>query len=418
MCAHAFRQPQDDLILISLINGPASWLITPWLIFAIALVGHGGLHVALYNRVNGLGWTRKCVKGAVKFFLFTTLAIPLAVLVFRFDAINQLLFGDGAWAQLGPLTNGYGAICLLAWIVFGIPWLMYRPIFALDSVRAARKIKVIDVSRVVDHPLALSPQARWETRLPLNQVLELAIEEIELPVVGLPSELDGYRIAHLSDIHLTGEIHPDYARYAVQQATRARCDLMALTGDIIDEQHCIDWLVDIFSPAEAPDGCYFILGNHDTRIVDSWETRSAMDRAGWIDLGSQAVMRQLSGVPCQLIGNEHPWFQRPSLEACDAGDSDAEFRLLLSHSPDQFGWARRNGIELMLAGHTHGGQGRLPLAGPILSPSFHGSRYASGDFYRAPTTMHVTRGLGGVHLMRINCRPELSILTLKAASGA
>lgn len=67
----------------------------------------------------------------------------------------------------------------------------------------------------------------------------------------------------------------------------------------------------------------------------------------------------------------------------------------------------------MLAGHTHGGQGRLPLAGPLLGPSFHGSRYASGDFYKDPTTMHVTRGISGVHLLRINCRPELSLLTLR-----
>jgi hypothetical protein len=67
----------------------------------------------------------------------------------------------------------------------------------------------------------------------------------------------------------------------------------------------------------------------------------------------------------------------------------------------------------MLAGHTHGGQGRLPLVGPLLSPSLHGSRYASGDFFRPPTTMHVTRGLSGIHLMRINCRPELSLLTLR-----
>ena len=134
-----------------------------------------------------------------------------------------------------------------------------------------------------------------------------------------------------------------------------------------------------------------------------------MDRAGWIDLGSQARRCELGGVPCQVIGNEYPWFERPTIESCDA-----EFRLLLSHSPDQFTWARRHGIELMLAGHTHGGQGRLPLAGPVLSPSLHGSRYASGDFYRAPTTMHVTRGIGGVHLLRINCRPELSVLTLRA----
>lgn len=384
----------------------------PWLVFAIALIGHGGLHIAIYNRINGLGWQRKRVKTLVKFFLFTTLAIPLGVLIFRFDSIHQLLFGGGAWERLGPLTLGYGILCLATWVILGIPWLLYRPIFARDSVDAPRKVRVIDVSSVVDHPLMLTAKARWESRLPLNQVLDLAIEEIELPVIGLPAELDGYRIAHLSDIHLTGEVHSDYARFAIEQATRARCDLMALTGDIIDKQHCIDWLVDIFSPAEASDGCYFILGNHDTRIVDSWEIRNAMDRAGWIDLGSQSVTRTLRNTPCQLIGNEYPWFERPVLDT-----SDAEFRLLLSHSPDQFGWARRNGIELMLAGHTHGGQGRLPLAGPILSPSLHGSRYASGDFYRAPTTMHVTRGLGGVHLVRINCRPELSIVTLRSGTG-
>ena len=87
--------------------------------------------------------------------------------------------------------------------------------------------------------------------------------------------------------------------------------------------------------------------------------------------------------------------------------------MLLSHSPDQLSWARQNRVTLMLAGHTHGGQGRLPLAGPLLSPSVHGSRYASGDFYKPPTTMHVTRGICGKHLMRINCRPELSLITLR-----
>jgi len=113
-----------------------------------------------------------------------------------------------------------------------------------------------------------------------------------------------------------------------------------------------------------------------------------------------------------LIGNEHPWFKRPELET-----DNSELRLLLSHSPDQIWWARKHGVTLMLAGHTHGGQGRLPLAGPILGPSLHGSRFASGDFYLPPTTMHVTRGLCGTHLIRINCRPELSLLTLRSIPG-
>ena len=384
-------------------NGFAAWLI-----FALALVGHGGLHIAIYNRVNCLGWPRKTIKRIVKFFLFTTLAIPTAVLFFQFDSVAEILLRGGSWNLLGPVTIAYGIVCLAAWIVLGVPWLLWRPVFRLEWIDAPRKVKVVDVSRVVEHPLPLTRKARWESRIPFNQILDLAIEEVELPVAGLPEALEGYRIAHLSDIHLTGEIHPSYVRFAIEQATRFRPDLIALTGDIIDTQPCIDWLVEIFSPAEAVDGCYFILGNHDTRVVDSWETRNAMDRAGWIDLGSQTLRRSFRGVPCRVIGNEYPWFERPALEPCDA-----QFRLLLSHSPDQFTWARRNGIELMLAGHTHGGQGRLPLAGPILSPSYHGSRYASGDFYRPPTTLHVTRGLGGVHLWRINCRPELSLLTLR-----
>ena len=185
---------------------------------------------------------------------------------------------------------------------------------------------------------------------------------------------------------------------------------MALTGDIIDKQRCIDWLGEIFAPAKARDGCYYVLGNHDTRIVDSRQTREAMDRAGWTDLGSRGLSRELAG--CTRAADR----KRASLvRASQVMDRQGmePFRLLLSHSPDQFAWARRHNVTLMLAGHTHGGQGRLPLAGPLLSPSFHGSRYASGDFFRRPTTMHVSRGLSGTHLVRINCRPELSLITLR-----
>lgn len=382
----------------------------PWLILAIVAVGHGGLHIAIYNRINGFGWPRKRIKRLVRVFFVNALAIPTVILIYQHRQLVEILFAGEPWNTLHPLAYVYGWLCLLALVVFGIPWLLWRPILGVEWVRALRRVEVVDVRRTLGRDLTLTRKARLVSRLPTNQLLQLAIEEIELPVVGLPSRLDGYRIAHLSDVHLTGEIHADYATHVVARATQARPDMIALTGDIIDKQSCIDWLVDIFSPADAVDGCFFILGNHDTRVVDSWETRAAMDRAGWIDLGSQAVEKKLGGVRSLLIGNEHPWFERPQLTDCSA-----EFRLLLSHTPDQIWWARKHRVDLMLAGHTHGGQGRLPLAGPILSPSFHGSRFASGSFYKAPTTLHVTRGIGGVHLARINCRPELSLLTLRTA---
>ena len=382
-------------------------MIVYWFVTACVLIGHFGIHIGIYNRLNAFGWPRKRIKLLVKLFFANAVLLPI-VIAWREQANLANWMGGAGIGVLGAWTVGYGIFCLSSWIWLGIPWLLWRPILGKESVAAPRSIRTIKVQRAFDHSLTLTSKAKIEASLPFNQLLDLSIEQIELPVPGLPQELDGYRIAHLSDIHLTGEIHLDYAKFVVEQANRHGADLLAITGDIIDHQACISWLPDIFGFAEAPDGCYFILGNHDTRVADSWETRRAMDQAGWVDLGSRIVRLNLRGITCDVIGNEYPWFERPQSLPSDAG-----FRLLLSHSPDQFGWARKQGVELMLAGHTHGGQGRLPLAGPILSPSFHGSRYASGDFYRAPTTLHVTRGIGGVHLLRIHCPPELSILSLR-----
>lgn len=89
------------------------------------------------------------------------------------------------------------------------------------------------------------------------------------------------------------------------------------------------------------------------------------------------------------------------------------FRILLSHTPDNLSWAKSHHFDLMLAGHTHGGQIRLPWLGAIIAPSFHGSRYASGLYFEPPTLMHVSRGLAGIHPIRLNCPPELALLILK-----
>lgn len=385
-----------------------------WTILLAVLLGHFGLMLASYNRINGFGWPRKVIKSIVKVMFAYTLVLPPLVYWLAGDVVRDLVAGRPNQIAVPLPLMIYAVACGLAWPLLGIPWLWWRPIFRREWVDAPRVIEVVPVQSVVSVPLALSWKCRFEQRLPMNQIFELAIEQIELPVEGLPAGLDGYTIAHLSDIHLTGDVHPDFSAYAVERASRWKPEMMVITGDIIDKRACIDWLPKIFSQATAADGCYYVLGNHDTRIVDPRLTRTAMDHAGWTDLGSRSLVTRLRGIQSMLIGNEYPWFGRPPAEAMI--DDEADFRLLLSHSPDQFGWARRHGIDLMLAGHTHGGQGRLPLAGPLLSPSFYGSRYASGDFFRQPTTMHVSRGLAGTHLIRFRCRPELSLLTLRSPS--
>ena len=382
--------------------------LLPWLVILAALIGHFGLNVAIYNRINGTAIPRRTLKRITKVLLVWTLFGPVLITFFYYEFLLDFFWSQPVQPPL--LISCYTYLCFAAWLVLGIPWIIWRPIFKLEWVTVTRHVEAIDVQLTTDNELSLTPKCKMARRLPWNQIFELAVEEVDLPVRGLPEGLDGYRIAHLSDIHLTGDIHPDFAGYAVHRAAQWQPDLMALTGDIIDNQICVDWLTDIFSPVDCRDGCFFVLGNHDTRIVDSRQTREAMDRAGWIDLGGRSLRVPLAaGVDGMLIGNEYPWFSRPQIPV----ENDSSFRILLSHSPDQLWWARRHHVSLMLAGHTHGGQGRLPFAGPILAPSYHGSRFAAGDFYRAPTTLHVSRGLSGTHLLRINCRPELSLITLR-----
>ncbi|MFM9069268.1 MAG: metallophosphoesterase, partial [Planctomycetota bacterium] len=90
----------------------------------------------------------------------------------------------------------------------------------------------------------------------------------------------------------------------------------------------------------------------------------------------------------------------------------AEFRLLLAHSPDQWRWAREHQFQLVLAGHTHGGQIVFPGIGPVIAPSLDGVEYAGGVYEVAGRVMHVSRGISGKTPVRWHCPPEVTLLTL------
>jgi predicted MPP superfamily phosphohydrolase len=386
--------------------------MTLLLLVLAALLGHLALHLVIYNRVNATGMPRKTIKRFSKLLKLSCVLLP----IFVYLSNRHVDWLHPTWSELvylHPTVLVYAGVCLAIVPLFGIPWLLWRPIFGLEWIDARRKIHSVDVATILDKPLALSPKCRIYSQIPGNQIFKLAIEEIDLPVRGLPRTLDGLKISHLSDVHFTGDVSPAYLNHVVEKSNDWNPDMCVVTGDIVDAEPCIQWLAPAFTPAIARFGKYFILGNHDLRVSDSMLVRQGMQQAGWKDVGGRIESLSIQTESIELIGNEYPWFPAPTIPETN-DDALYPFRILLSHSPDRIWWARKRGIGLMLAGHTHGGQGRLPLAGPLLSPSWHGSRFASGDFYKSPTTMHVSRGLGGVHLIRLRCMPELSLLTLRA----
>jgi uncharacterized protein len=114
-----------------------------------------------------------------------------------------------------------------------------------------------------------------------------------------------------------------------------------------------------------------------------------------------------------MVGHEGPWFSPgPDLR----GAPEGVFRLCVSHTPDNFYWGQRNRVGLMLCGHVHGGQIRVPVVGSIFVPSVYGRRFDMGVFEGNGTVMAVGRGLSGKEPLRYRCRPQVMRITLKPRS--
>lgn len=252
-------------------------------------------------------------------------------------------------------------------------------------------------------------------RLPGNEILDMELVERHLIVRRLAPALDGLSIVHLSDFHFTARVGKAFFHQVAEWVNQLEPDLVAVTGDIVDRPECADWIRDTLGRILARYGVYFVLGNHDVRS-DFHRIHDAMTEAGLVALGGRWLEVPVASGAIVLAGNELPWIP-PAADLRDAPPPAVDggpLRILLAHSPDQLPWAQRHHFDLMLAGHTHGGQICFPLVGPILTPSRVGVRYAQGVFHEPPTIMHVTRGVSGEFPVRWLCPPEIVKLVLHA----
>ncbi len=246
-------------------------------------------------------------------------------------------------------------------------------------------------------------------------MFNLSVTEKVLQLPRLDPQLNGLTIAHLSDLHFTGRITREFFEMVVDQTNQMDVDLVAITGDIIDNPLCRPWLDEILGKLRSRHGVFFILGNHDLRIHDEPGLRAQLTRLGFHDLGGRWQSLTINRKQIVLAGNELPWFvPAADMQSCPIKPRQGRpFRIALSHSPDQIGWCQNYDFDLMLAGHTHGGQIRLPVIGPIFAPSRYGVKYSAGTFFEDPTLMHVSRGLSGTRPLRFNCTPEVTKLVLR-----
>jgi len=386
----------------------------PLLLLPLVVFGHVAAWVIVFNRFHALPLPRLYIKWTEKVIIAVTGAIPF-VFWYLIDT------GHIAVSSIDPsnlnhlVARSYFAFCSFVGVFILIAWTVRKVTSAPLKMLLSNDTQVVDIAE----ELGRRPIGRWTTavfdRIPGSDMFSLATNEKKFALPQLAERLDGLTIAHISDLHFTGRITKDFFIRVIEHVNRLDADIVAVTGDIVEKEHCLDWIPETLGKLESRFGSYFVLGNHDKRIRDVKALRELLVQSGLIDLGGRYLSLDIRGERVLFAGNELPWFgnlrqltdQRPS-------DIDEHaMRILLSHTPDQIPWARRMRFDLMLAGHTHGGQIRFPIIGPIISPSLFGVKYASGVFFEPPTLMHVSRGISGLETIRINCLPELTKLVLR-----
>lgn len=280
---------------------------------------------------------------------------------------------------------------------------------ATHRARISRRISSVIAS---ERPLLrLAGSLRKVARNAFDEANSLTIEEVEIPLRRLPENLDGLRIAHLSDIHHSPYTDIDHISAAIEKTNRLHPDIVMLTGDFVShEPEYAAPMAEALAFLESEFGSYACLGNHDHWTDAELVTRE-LEMNGVRVLINEGERKTVRGASFWIAGVDDYMVGKTDVRAALEGSSDEEFKLLLAHNPVIVRQAARHEIDLVLSGHTHGGQVKIRDDEKRILPK---RRLTSGLHRRYDTQIYITRGIGTVVLpVRYQCPPEISMITLK-----
>lgn len=387
-------------------------LMVSALLFIGALVGHGEILVFSLNRFYANPWPRPRLKALKILHFALALAGPaLLWLCFGFNLVESWprAWSDGRW-----LPAAYVLLCWLAAFVILPIETLKRVLRPLPIGLLSNHTQTIDVAEKLGHkPIGRHHKLRHLAHLPGNEVFRVDFTEKTFEIPTLPAAWDGLTILHLTDLHFKGCPDREFFQHVMDLCREQEPDLLAVTGDIVDSHKHHRWVVPVLGRLKWKIAAYAVLGNHDL-WHDPKLTSRRLQKIGIKHLANRWEQIEVRGEPMLVVGHEGPWFGNgPDLSACP----ESIFRLCLTHTPDNIVWCRQNQMDLVLAGHNHGGQIRVPFFGSIFVPSKFGRRYDCGSFHEHPTLMHIGRGLAGQEPLRFFCRPEVTRIVLRKAKS-
>jgi len=261
---------------------------------------------------------------------------------------------------------------------------------------------------------ALALNLTHAARAALTEPYMLTIEHQPIVLRKLPKELDGFRIVQLSDVHHGPFSSKDQIERAVDTANRLRPDIIALTGDYISrERHYAAGGAEMLGRLRAKHGVYAVLGNHD-HCSDAALITDLFRAEGITVLINEGIHFEYRGAAIWLAGVDDTMVGLEDIPLARAGARKDEMKLLLAHNPIVLRRAARAGVDLVLSGHTHGGQ--VTWRSERSASGRPRRRLLKGLGRQGNTQIYVTRGLGTVILpIRYGCPPEVSLLELRCA---
>lgn len=338
---------------------------------------------------------------------WVTISLP-----FIFAGLSLLfipLFREAARPQLSTAAIAGAAWFFLA-ATIGLVWIIERAIEIsqfrpLDGVHRSS-------SEIVRLRKAHIPYAGLQ-RLGLhNEVYDLEINRYEIQVRDLPAEFDGYRIGFLTDLHVASFMRRALYRTAIEALKKDDVDLVLFGGDFVTWARHIPLMARLMTEGLEPrDGAWAVLGNHDY-WADADGVVAALTAQGVRFVINRSVPIRRGDAEIRLAGIDEIYRGKPDVDAALGSGRDG-VTIAISHHPDIIDRLDGRRIDLLVCGHTHGGQIRFPFLGALVVPSRHEWRYAAGFFREGDVLMYVSRGIGAVPPVRILCRPEVAIFTLR-----
>lgn len=282
-----------------------------------------------------------------------------------------------------------------------------------------KKKKIIIISIIFAVLAAISVWIAWGNSA-------LMVNEISVTSDELPQSFSGYKIAQVSDLH-NAQFGKDNEKL-IEKLNECEPDIIVLTGDLIDSYHTnIDVSISFAEKAVQIAPTYFVTGNHEARIDGLSEFLKRLEDKGGTVLQNESVTLNNENESITLLGVSDPSFQADYLfgdekTVTDSAVSDLMngtegYTVLLSHRPEMFDVYVKNNVDLVLTGHAHGGQFRLPFFGGLIAPG-QGlfPKYDSGLYTMNGTNMIVSRGIGNSIIpFRVNNRPEIVMVELSSS---